>query len=135
MHTNLIMSASALWLLLAGALLTFLPQELLAALGAAPEPRLVALIQVCGAAYLGFAMLNWSARRNLIGGIYSRPVAIGNFLHFVAAALAIIKVAPATDWHWTLVAASAVYGLFAIAFGIVVFRPPAAARPAQASRD
>ena len=47
--------------------------------------------QACGVLYLGFAILNWMAKDDLIGGIYSRPVAMGNFLHFFTIAMALVK--------------------------------------------
>ena len=51
--------------------------------------RLLTLIaRACEALYLGFASLNWMAKDNLIGGIYSPPVAIGIFF---AISMALLK--------------------------------------------
>ena len=83
------MTASALVMGALGLAATFLPQEIAAYLGA--STTLPLLIQILGALYLGFAMLNWMARTSLIGGIYSRPVASGNLVHFVVGALALAK--------------------------------------------
>ena len=72
--TRALMACSAMFMLLAGVLLTFAPQEVLAFGGSRPEPISVLVVQAAGALYLGFAVLNWMAKESLIGGIYSRPV-------------------------------------------------------------
>jgi hypothetical protein len=116
-----IMAASAIVLALAGLAATFAPHELLEYLGAASDGALPLLVQITGALYLAFAMLNWTAKDSLIGGIYNRPVAIGNFLHFVMGALALGKAAVAMQF---LLPVAAVYTLFAIAFAWVMFTSP-----------
>ena len=73
----------------AGVTLTFLPQEvntLLAAESAGTHPL---LLQITGALYFAWGMVNWTAKANLIGGIYGRPIAIGNLSHFIIGALAL----------------------------------------------
>src|SRR5690349_9276913 len=116
------MNLSAAFMALLGAALTFAPQELLARYGSQPNAAAVLLAQVLGAVYLGFAMLNWMARENLIGGIYSRPVGMGNFTHFFIVALAMIKVVTSGAARTIEIEiATAIYGAFAIWFGMVVF--------------
>jgi len=109
-----------------GLLVTFLPREILAYMGATPHGFSALAIQLAGALYLGFAFLNWMAQGNLIGGIYSRPVAVGNLCHFAIAALALLKAVVAGQHDLPLVAAAAVYSLFAILFARVLFRHPVA---------
>ena len=106
---------------LLGLMASFLPQEVLAHFGAAPDRHAALFLQVLGAAYLGFAMMNWMAREILIGGIYSRPLAMGNMVHLVVAALTLVK---ASSVERGLVAIALVYGVFAVWFGMVVFRHP-----------
>jgi hypothetical protein len=126
MRTNVLMLFSAIFLGLSGVVFTFMPQETLVYWQIEPLRLLVVILQLTGALYLGFAMLNWMGRGSLIGGIYGRPVAIGNFLHFLVGALALIKAAFA-GWGGTPVAAGAVmYTLFAVWFGLVVFTHPTA---------
>jgi len=82
------------------------------------------IIQIVGALYLGFAMMNWMAKAVLIGGIYARPLCMGNFLHFTIAALALIKATvnnTSLKYVWV---ATIVYSIFAILFGIVLFTSP-----------
>ncbi len=84
----------------------------------------VLLLQVAGALYLGFAILNWMAKDNLIGGIYSRPVALGNFLHFFMVAMALVKAFAAGTRGTAMIGAALVYAVFAVWFGLVVFGSP-----------
>ena len=123
MHTRVLMILSAAFLALIGLAFSFMPQEVLGLHGTVPDNATVLLLQMGGAAYLGFAMLNWSARGIIIGGIYARPVAIGNFLHFAMVAIALIKAAFAFA-AVPLIFSAAVFSAFAIWFGLVVFKPP-----------
>jgi hypothetical protein len=116
MQTKLLMNLSAAWMALLGLIATFLPQEVLAHYGAAPDRHAALFLQVLGAAYLGFAMMNWMAREVLIGGIYSRPLAMGNMVHFVVGGLALVK--------GGLIVVALVYAAFAVWFGMVVFKHP-----------
>jgi hypothetical protein len=127
MHTKLLMNLSALWMAVLGLLSSFLPQEILAHYRFGPDRHAALLIQILGAAYLGFAMLNWMAKDNLMGGVYSRPVAMGNMFHFFVAALALIKAVMSGSARTSeMIAASLVYCVFAIWFGMVVFTHPLA---------
>ena len=56
------MSLSAAFLAMLGVGITFLPQELLAHVGAPSDHTVILLIQMLGALYLGFAVLNWMSR-------------------------------------------------------------------------
>lgn len=126
MNTRILMSASAVFLGVVGLGASFLPQEILGYCGVRPEELLVLIVQVAGALYLGFAVLNWAARGNLLGGIYSRPVALGNFLHFTVVALALVKAFLAGQREFVVIVGTVLYVLFAAAFGKVLFSPPSA---------
>jgi hypothetical protein len=124
MNTKILMSASAIIMGVAGITMSFAPDEILSGVGVTdvvPAERL--LIQLAGAMYFAFAMINWTAKANLIGGIYSRPVAIGNFAHFVVGALALIKGYFGAKDHAVLIVTIA-YVIFAILFGKVLFTHP-----------
>ncbi len=107
----------------AGIAASFLPQELLRAANMEPTTVLPLLVQLLGALLFAFAMVNWTARGSLIGGIYNRPVAIGNLTHFVIGALALVKYAihapSAAIWG-----IAAIYAAFAVAFTALFFRSP-----------
>lgn len=118
--TKALMSVTAAFLALAGLAATFLPQELLAAAGVPASGVLPVIVQLAGALYLGFALLDWMARDSPIGGIYNRPVALANQFHFFVGALALMK----ASGHGNPLAVSLLaipYVLFAIAFSYLVF--------------
>jgi uncharacterized membrane protein YtjA (UPF0391 family) len=122
MNTKLLMIVSAIILGMAGVVLSFFPQEVSNYLGFGGKDSII--LQLIGSLYFGFAMINWTAKANLIGGIYSRPVAIGNFTHFMISALALTKlsfngVSPSYIWI-----AAIVYSIFAILFGFIFFTNP-----------
>jgi hypothetical protein len=131
-NTKLLMSLSAISMAALGIGATFMPQEILARFGCPCGGAGVLVIQVAGALYLGFAMLNWMARSNLIGGIYSRPVAIGNLIHFAVVAITLAKAAVGGSLRTNeMIAACVVYSAFAVWFGLVVFTHPIANRDAR----
>src|SRR5258705_13633681 len=116
MSSKIVMAASAIVLAVLGLAATFLPQEILAALQEPTTAPLPLVIQLLGALYFAFAMLNWTAKDSLIGGIYNRPVAIGNLVHFTVGALALAKGVLAGERGMVVLALAVLYALFAIAF-------------------
>lgn len=67
--------------------LNFLPDEIAAYLKLVPPKLAPLILQISGCLYFAFAMLNWLAKANLIGGIYIRPVAVANLTHFLVGGL------------------------------------------------
>jgi len=124
MRTKTVMVASAVVMMVLGLGTTFAPQELLGAWGVAPLPVTVLVVQVAGALYFGFAIMNWMAKDVLIGGIYSRPLALGNFAHFFVMAGALVKALIAGHHEAPVWAGAVVYVVFAWLFGQVVFGDP-----------
>lgn len=130
MNTKLLLSISALVLGVAGIAGSFLPDELLRALGVTPAGVTPVIVQLLAALLFAFAMVNWTARGSLIGGIYNRPVALGNLTHFVIGALALLKAAMAGgEQRKLLLIAAAVYVVFAVAFIGMFFRSPVVRDP------
>ena len=117
------MITSAAFLALLGFATSFLPEKVLGLHGTVPDTPTLLLVQMTGALYLGFAILNWTARGILIGGIYARPVALGNFLHFAMVSVMLIKAAIVHGVVQLAISAT-VFSVFAIWFGLVLFRPP-----------
>ena len=124
MNTKLLMMVSAVAMGMAGTVLTFLPQELLQHIQMPVAEPMVYILQLAGALYLSFAMLNWMAKNVLIGGIYSRPLAMANFLHFTMGALMFIKALAGAPASLSLWLSGGVYSSFALLFGLVMFRHP-----------
>ena len=125
MNTKLLMIGSAVFMGLIGIALSFMPNEVLENLGQVPNPTLALILQLTGALYFGFAMTNWMAKTVLIGGIYSRPLSIGNFSHFFIAGLALIKssLKSSTSSSYIFIL-TIIYVIFAILFGYVLFIHP-----------
>lgn len=107
-----------------GVLLQFIPHEILSYFGADSSGINPLFVQITGALYLGFAMMNWMAKTVLIGGIYARPLAMGNFVHFTVGALALLKYAFAASSLPVVWVLALAYSLFAILFGVVFFTHP-----------
>ncbi len=117
------MAISATFMAVLGLSATFLPQEALTYAGYPAKGLAVVFVQVIGALFLGFAFLNWMARGTLIGGIYNRPVAIGNFMHFAMVTIVLLKAASAQATS-SFIVATMIYAVLAVWFGAVLFTPP-----------
>ncbi|WP_178988716.1 hypothetical protein [Winogradskyella schleiferi] len=122
MNTKILMTSSALFLAFIGILLSFLPNEMVEYLNVEPNIITTLFLKIMSALYLGFGILNWMAKGTLIGGIYNRPIAIGNLMHFGVGAIALVKIASKIQSHSEIVISlTAVYVIFAILF-VYVFR-------------
>jgi hypothetical protein len=121
---RLLMTSTALVLGAAGIAASFMPHAVLVEFGVTPLDPLPVLVQILGALLFGFSMLNWLARGLSIGGIYGRPIVVGNLAHFVIGAFALLKASGRGD-SVILFSAGGIYAVFAIWFGLVLFsRPP-----------
>lgn len=128
------MTSSALAMGAMGIAISFFPQEILNSLGSTSSGIPVLILQILGAQYLAFAMVNWMAKSNLIGGIYSRPIAMGNFMHFGISTIVLLKAATANPHNTGLWIAGAAYGIFGTLFARVFFTHPKEARKRQEHR-
>ena len=129
MNTKLLMASSALLLATIGLGLTFLAREIADYFLPGSLITFQLLIQVLGALYFAFAMLNWMAKGSVIGGIYNRPIAIANFTHFLIGGLALMKgLVNHPDLPWAIWTVTGLYLIFALLFGIVFFRSPVSKR-------
>jgi hypothetical protein len=117
------MTVSTMFLMILGLAASFLPLEILSYAGSRPDSATALLVQIAGALYLGFAMLNWMSRGQAFGGIYGRPLVLGNLMHFAVAAAALVQshLAPMAPM---MLVGIAVYVLLAIWFGLVLFTHP-----------
>ena len=124
MNTRLLMALSAFALGSIGLIFTFMPQELSLFVGVSPVQPIVYGVELAGALYLSFSILNWMAKGNLIGGIYSRPVALANFMHFSVGTSILAKVVLNQQSGLALWALIIFYLTFAVLFSLVLFRHP-----------
>ena len=125
--TKLIMILSALFLAAIGISLTFLPAEIAGITGIAPDKTFTVILQLMGALYFSFAMLNWMAKGILIGGIYGKPVSVANMTHFVIGALALVKLLLNNhDLPYPIWILAGIYAVFAVLFGMIFSKNPVA---------
>ncbi|WP_044403123.1 hypothetical protein [Lacinutrix sp. Hel_I_90] len=125
MNTKILMITSAIILGIMGLGLTFLPEEISEVLGMKTNQVSLLTIQILGATYLGFAMLNWMTKNNLIGGIYSRPLVIGNLVHFLVSSFALIKMLLHLENHIEIIVTlTIVYFILTLGFGYVFMTNP-----------
>jgi hypothetical protein len=128
MNTKILMTLSSTVMFVTGIILSFFPQEVLKQAGENFTPLTTLLLQLTGALYFGFAILNRMAKGNLLGGIYSRPIVIGNFAHFFVAGLALLKSTSSFHHAPYIWSVAVIYAGFAIAFGLVMFTTPKAVK-------
>ncbi len=120
-NTTILMTASAILMVIIGMGATFLPQEILGYFGINASGVSVLLVKIIGGLYVGFAALNWMARKNLIGGIYSRPVAVGNFAHFFMVTVILLKHVTDTSYTAVFSILAIANAIFAISFTYLLF--------------
>jgi hypothetical protein len=111
---------SSICLAAAGVLLLFAPRETGAALMGTPSAD--ALVQLLGAALLGFSGMNWTAKGAALGGIYGRAVLVGNQMHLFVGACVLVNRGfadgAASPAYWAL---TALYVAGAAMFMYLVF--------------
>ena len=125
MKTKLLMTSSALFCGIIGTLLLFLPIEIAEYFGVEPTIITILFLKILSAIYLGFGILNWTAKGTLIGGIYNKPIVLGNLLHFAVGAIELIKVISNIQIHREIIIFLTVfYVIFALLFVYVIKTNP-----------
>jgi len=125
MNTKLLMTSSSLFMGVIGIFFSLMPTEVVETFGQMQNQTLTLALQLTGALYFGFAITNWMAKTVLVGGIYSRPLAIGNFSHFFIAGLALIKILFKNNTTSIyIIGLTIIYVSFAILFGYVILTHP-----------
>ena len=125
MKTKFLMTSSALFCGIIGILLLFLPNEIAEYLNVEPTIITILFLKILSALYLGFGILNWTVKGSLIGGIYNRPIALGNLLHFVVGSIELVKVISNIQTHREIIIfLTALYIIFAVLFAYVLKNNP-----------
>ena len=125
MKTKLLMTSSALFCVIIGILLLFLPNEIAEYLNVEPTIITILFLKILSALYLGFGILNWTVKGSLIGGIYNRPIALGNLLHFVVGSIELVKVISNIETHREIIIfLTALYIIFGVLFAYVLKNNP-----------
>lgn len=133
MFTRLLLLFSALFLALLGVIGTFASSEALTFVGIDPTKTAVILLQITGGLFLGFAVLNWMSRNAPLGGIYSKPLASANLIHFTVVALMLLKEVFQHDLGNEFLGLSVLYTAFAAGFASTLFRDPLSGQKRKAS--
>jgi hypothetical protein len=119
-YSKILMTISALFLGIMGIFLSFLPKEIINYLNINSNVITILLFQLIGALYLGFGILNWMLKGSRIGGIYNRPVLMGNLMHFLVGAMALIKIVSSIQAHSEIIIfLMIVYSTLSISFAIL----------------
>ena len=94
-------------------------------MGIALNQLTILLLQILGSFYLGFAFMNWMSKENLIGGIYKKPLVVGNLLHFLVSSLTLIKILFSAETHFIFILILSIpYVAFAFSFGYIMKTTP-----------
>ncbi len=122
MNTKILMTSSSLTLALAGVFILFAPDVLLSAVDVSVTAQSSVLVQLLGALYFSFALMNWTAKDSAIGGIYARPVSLANFSHFFSGTLLLAKYLLSNEFNLPILLVTLLYTIFAAFFCWLVFR-------------
>ena len=123
--TKTLMTISAIFLAVNGFGFSFFPNEISVLLTNTDNHIFILILQILGALYLGFSYINWMSKNSLIGGIYNKPILIGNTLHFLTASMAMIKLVFKFENNLQLIIPyTMIYCLFTLFFGYVFFSNP-----------
>jgi len=90
-NTRVLLLASTIFNGMMGLLTSFLPQEVLKISDLPSSAVNVLLVQLLSAFYISFAMINYLSKDAIIGGIYNRPILMGNIAYHGIAAIALVK--------------------------------------------
>ena len=124
-YTKSLMLICAIFLAVNGFRLSFFPNEISLKLTNDDNCIVTLILQIIGALYMGFSYINWMSKNSLIGGIYNKPILIGNTLHFLSASMAMIKLVFKFENNLQLIIPyTMIYCLFTLFFGYVFFSNP-----------
>lgn len=116
------MTLSSLFSAIMGLTISFLPNEIIDYLDIESNIITILFIKILGALYMAFGILNWMARGTLFGGIYNRPITMGNLMHFGVGAIALIKIAAnSANYSEIIIPLTVIYIIFAL-FYLYIFK-------------
>ena len=120
--SRVVSHASAIVLVAGGLAWLFAPDYAFSILDLSFPPGAEWFGQLLGAAWLGFAALNWIQRRAILGGVYGRPVVMANLFHYFIGSMVLIKAGQqGAGSVWPL---AVPFSALALAYGALLFRGP-----------
>lgn len=90
--SKIVLISSAVLNAIIGILITFAPQETGQFIGTTEMNNAdLALMQILGSALVGIAIINFMSRGATVGGIYGKPIQLGNLVFHLATGLGLLK--------------------------------------------
>jgi hypothetical protein len=124
-NTRALLIASTIFNGMMGLLTSFLPQEVLKITYLPTSPVNVLLLQILSAFYIGLAMINFMSKDAVIGGIYNRPILMGNIAYHSISSIALVKYALNQGmFSTTLITMTVVYCALSLGFLRLFFVVP-----------
>ncbi|HET6432699.1 hypothetical protein [Dyella sp.] len=115
---------STLVLAIGGIALLFAPDVLLAPLAPGAVAALTVLGQLVAGGWLAMAWLNWNQRHLVIGGIYARPLVLGNFTLYLISASSLAHRVKAGDAPPAMLALAVLFGTLTLVYAALLLRGP-----------
>lgn len=116
-----LMVAASLVLALIAVALIFASEEWTSIFGVEPTLALTSTLQVLGAFMAAFAFMNWMSKGMTLGGIYGRPIVIGNMVQFAMNAILFVKLSLKISepllWVASVISIVLMLGFARLAFG------------------
>lgn len=125
-YSQLLMVSSAAFNAVLGIIFSFFPQEVIAHFGETAGPVTIRTLQVLGAFYVAMALMNYTGKKAVIGGIYNRPVQMANTTYCSITAITLVKYMADQSFHITpvIMVVSLTYLLLAGSFLKLLFSSP-----------
>jgi len=108
-----------------GIVISFLPRETGKLVNTSSQSGAdLLLIKIIGAALFGYGVMNFLARNNVIGGIYGKPMVMGNMIFHLIVGGQLLKFVAGGSATIPLMAAGIIYTLLAAGFLRMNFTSP-----------
>jgi hypothetical protein len=133
MSPKILLTSAALVYVIIGIVLLFFPDEIVMWISA--DATAVIPLQLTSAGLLSLAMLNWTGRSAIYGGIYGRPILLANLMFttiFSATLIRAVSDKVIGSAAWGLVV---LFSLLVLAFFILMRSPPWSSNKTSISTD
>lgn len=119
MKTKALMIGSALFMFIISLGFLLIPDMLLVLMQTPQTDFIMLLMRFGGIFFLSFAVLNWMAKNAFLGGNLNRPVAAGNFVHFLSGSVLLLLFLLGEPSAFPIILTS-IYVLFTVSFGLIL---------------
>lgn len=123
MPSWILLTSTAFIYMLGGMTLIFAPSPVAELMGG-PVAVPTWVVQMAGAAWCGFATLNWLSRGMVVGGIYGRPLIAANLVHALMVTLVLGKAIALGLLPPGLYPLAFAFGVLTVAHGVRMYGGP-----------